>query len=233
MTEIFLKACNLILQFEGGYVNDPRDPGGETNFGISKRAYPNEDIKNMTRTRAQEIYWRDYWLATGCDKLAPPLALLVFDGAVNCGPRTAVKLLQEVVKTNADGIIGPLTLTAIDEWYPPGLLRGYTQRREQYYRSLSNFSIYGKGWLNRLSFCLIEALDWLEASEAGGEIEETITTAPQNNSQDNLNEELTSRIKELGYSEDLAPKLAAFSIRFVDGLLKTLRILFKLFRAQG
>lgn len=231
MTEIFLKACDLILQFEGGYVNDPSDPGGETKFGISKRSYPNEDIKNMTMSRAQEIYWRDYWLAAGCDKLPPALALMLFDCAVNCGPRTAVKLLQEVVNTNSDGIIGPLTLTAIDEWELHELLVSYFQRREKYYRSLASFSIYGKGWLNRLNFCLIEAWEWLDPSKTGGKPEE-METAPQNNYPDSFNEELISRIKELGYSEDLAPKLAAFSIRFVDGLLKALRLLLKLFRVQ-
>jgi hypothetical protein len=85
MKESFDKALSFVLSWEGGYSNDPNDAGGETNFGISKRAYPNEDIKNMTMDRAMEIYRNDYWNACNCDDLPYPLDMVIFDTAVNMG----------------------------------------------------------------------------------------------------------------------------------------------------
>ena len=85
----FERALEFVLRWEGGYSNDPRDPGGETNFGISKRAYPRENIHDMTRKRAAELYKRDYWEPAGCEALPYPAALAVFDTAVNCGTVSA------------------------------------------------------------------------------------------------------------------------------------------------
>lgn len=82
---------------DDGYVNDADDPGGETKYGISKRAYPNEDIKNLTLARALELYFRDYWLKSGCDKLTYPLNAVVMDCAVSQGVGRAKQLLD---KTN-------------------------------------------------------------------------------------------------------------------------------------
>lgn len=96
----FNKAIDFVLSSEGGYVNDPRDPGGETNFGISKRAFPNLDIKNLTRDQAKKIYFDKYWIKSGCDKLSWPLNLVVMDTAVNCGVERAKEMLQEVSSEN-------------------------------------------------------------------------------------------------------------------------------------
>jgi Glycosyl hydrolase 108 len=89
------KALTFVLQQEGGYVNDPVDRGGETKWGISKRAYPNEDIPNLTRERALEIYANDYWLASGCDLIPYPYCVAVFDSAVNCGVGRAMGWYKE------------------------------------------------------------------------------------------------------------------------------------------
>lgn len=80
---------------EGGYVFDPDDPGGETNWGISKRAYPDEDIKNMTKERAMMLAYRDYWLKAGCDKLSLPLNIVVFDNAYHSGVGAALENLRQ------------------------------------------------------------------------------------------------------------------------------------------
>ena len=85
MKENFERSLKFVLDHEGGYVNDLDDPGGETNYGISKRAYPSLDIKNLTVEQAAGIYWRDYWDACSCDKLVYPIDCYVFDTAVNCG----------------------------------------------------------------------------------------------------------------------------------------------------
>ena len=81
----FEEAVEKVLAHEGGFVDHPSDPGGATNFGISQRAYPDLDIKNLTREKAIEIYHRDYWVACGCHHLSDRLAYVVFDAAVNSG----------------------------------------------------------------------------------------------------------------------------------------------------
>jgi hypothetical protein len=90
------KALTFVLKWEGEYSNDPGDPGGETKWGISKKAYPDEDIKNLTRERALEIYATDYWLASGCDAIPFPANVAVFDTAVNCGVTRAMGWYEQV-----------------------------------------------------------------------------------------------------------------------------------------
>lgn len=93
MKESFEKAIDFVLSIEGGYVNDPSDPGGETKYGISKRAYPNVDIANLTESAAKEIYKRDYWDSLGCDNLVLGLDIVAFDTAVNMGRAVAKTFL--------------------------------------------------------------------------------------------------------------------------------------------
>jgi lysozyme family protein len=81
----FQQAVEFVLAREGGYANDPADLGGETNYGISKRAHPDLDIKNLTVEQAREIYRASYWIPAGCDGFSPGWALAIFDTAVNCG----------------------------------------------------------------------------------------------------------------------------------------------------
>jgi Glycosyl hydrolase 108 len=85
MNSNFTRALQFTSKWEGGYVNDPQDPGGVTKYGISKRSYPKLDIENLTREQANEIYYKDYWLTSGCDSLPGPLCLVAFDSAVNHG----------------------------------------------------------------------------------------------------------------------------------------------------
>lgn len=107
------RAIAFVLDMEGGYTLDPNDPGGETNFGISKKAYQNIDIKNLTIDQAKDIYHRDYWNPCRCDNLPFAFAIAVFDMAVNQGTGSAIKTLQETFGVTADGIIGPVTLAAV------------------------------------------------------------------------------------------------------------------------
>lgn len=96
----------------GGYTNDPDDPGGETKWGISKRAYPHLDIKNLTKQEAIAIYKRDYWVAAECHVIPAQFRLAHFDMAINSGVGAAKKLLQKFLKVKQDGQIGPITLKA-------------------------------------------------------------------------------------------------------------------------
>lgn len=147
----FERACTLILELEGGstYTEDPDDPGGATKYGISQRAYPDLHIASLTESQARSIYLSDYWMAAGCDAMPWPLALYVFDCAVNQGVSRAVRWLQRVLALREDGIIGPATRLAARQSVAADASE-FMALREQHYRSLSTFAKYGRGWLNRL-----------------------------------------------------------------------------------
>jgi lysozyme family protein len=144
----FIACAGLVIErIEGGYVNDPNDPGGETNFGISKRAYPNVDIAGLTEGAALQIYYDDYWVKSGCSALPRGLDLWVFDGAINHGVSEAVKLLQGALKVGVDGVIGPQTEAAAQAWAEPEL---YLLARLKHYQSLPGWSEDQNGWTLRL-----------------------------------------------------------------------------------
>lgn len=108
----FLKAIALLIEREGGYVNDPADPGGETKFGISKRSYPMADIENLSVQDARDIYFSDFWQPAGCDGLPQIVAESVLDFAVTSSVRRSVRTLQQAVGTTIDGVPGPDTMAA-------------------------------------------------------------------------------------------------------------------------
>ena len=124
----FDDAFRFILRHEGGYSNYPEDPGGETKFGISKRAYPNLDISSLKLHEAKEIYRRDYWNASGADELPFPLNVAHFDTAVNCGIAKANQF-RAVCQGRADF---------------------YLTLRREFYRGLSSFGTFGTGWMRRV-----------------------------------------------------------------------------------
>lgn len=151
MTEIvWEKAFALLMENEGGYINDPRDPGGETKFGICKKSYPNEDIKNLTYERARDIYHRDYWLKAKCDKYPDALSVAVFDYAVNSGVKKASKDLQAALGVTVDGIVGNQTIGAANTKPVRPVLEAYLDGRLSYLMSLKNWKIYGNGWGRRV-----------------------------------------------------------------------------------
>lgn len=156
----FDRAVDLILQHEGGYVNDPHDPGGETNYGISKRAYPDLNIKEITRDDAKQIYRRDYWDAIRADEMPEPVAVGVFDMAVNAGNRTAVQLLQRIVGVKDDGIVGPVTLEAVRKHDAHWLAVRYAAERLMHYAAIPGWKRYGRGWSRRV----------IETAMFGGEL---------------------------------------------------------------
>jgi lysozyme family protein len=141
------KAIANVLLHEGGYVNHPEDPGGETNFGISKRAYPNLNIRSLTREDAMDIYRRDYWLPIKGDQLPPAVAIYLMDTAVNVGVSRAIRMLQKVVGAVDDGSIGPKTIEAVKA--TPNALQLLDAARLAYYRRLPTFATFGRGWTRR------------------------------------------------------------------------------------
>jgi lysozyme family protein len=155
----FPYSIDLVLSHEGGYVNDPKDPGGETNFGISKRAYPNEDIKGMTKDRAKEIYYADYWLKNGLDKIDnQEVAAAALDTVVNHG--RGAFLIQQALQNlgqpvTVDGRIGPDTLSHINSTAPKIYLPALYDVRQSYYQNLvaNNPALarFLPGWLSRIN----------------------------------------------------------------------------------
>ena len=153
----FDQAFELLIGHEGGYVNDPHDPGGETKYGVSKRSYPNEDIAGMTLDRAKAIYLRDFWGPAGCDALPDPLKYEMFDFAVNSSapgaPKTAIKCLQRAVGADVDGLLGPNTLLRAQSMEPNRAQRRLFAQIIRYYTGLAPElrARYLPGWMNRLA----------------------------------------------------------------------------------
>ena len=114
----FQRIIQKVLKHEGGYVNDKDDLGGETNFGITKRWYPDIDIANLTEREAIDIYYKDYWLPSKAEKLPTTLQYPYFDTVVNTGQKQAVRILQQACndknffKIDEDGLIGAKTISA-------------------------------------------------------------------------------------------------------------------------
>lgn len=159
---IFQRWVEITLGFEGGYSDDPHDPGGETNFGISKRSYPNEDIANMTRERAIAIYHRDFWEKPAINTLPNVVAGKVFDLAVNLGARAAIRLLQRALNHEGatpllatDGVIGPATRTSAEQLAGTPILNRLRAEAANHYVNLATVNPtlrrYLRGWLRRAS----------------------------------------------------------------------------------
>lgn len=153
----FPEAVRHVLDIEGGYVFNKKDPGGETNFGISKRSYPGLDIKNLTVDLATEIYLRDFWLPIKADLLPLKVRYCLFDCAVNQGVGRAVKILQTALNVKVDGVLGVKTLAAANAVNENKLLEDIVMARFKHYISLDDkekqddpWDEFGKGWVKRL-----------------------------------------------------------------------------------
>lgn len=147
----FDSLIDRVLSHEGGYVNHPEDPGGETKFGIAKRSYPGVDIKNLTREQAIEIYRTDFWQRVQGDQLPPALVFQVLDAAVNHGVGNAVRWMQRAAGVADDGVIGPMTLAAVKRCDTADLVLKFNAERLVFYTKLSNFDAFGRGWTRRVA----------------------------------------------------------------------------------
>jgi lysozyme family protein len=151
---VFNNAFNLLMDIEGGYVFNANDKGGETKYGISKRAYPNENIKDLTLERAQEIYRCDYWNRCKCDFLPDALSVAVFDFAVNSGVNRAVRLLQKALGVKQDGIMGNETIGAANRLNPSATLEKYLDLRLEFVLNIIKKNptqkVFEKGWTRRI-----------------------------------------------------------------------------------
>lgn len=146
----FDEALETVLKHEGGYVNHPSDPGGETNYGITKRVAVAHgytgSMRDIPMSVVREIYRRSYWDAVKAEKLPADLRFHVFDAAVNSGVSRAAKWLQDCAGVAADGIIGPRTLAAAAAVSPAQ----YSAVRLRFMTDLSTWGTFGRGWARRI-----------------------------------------------------------------------------------
>lgn len=163
----FEQALDVILEHEGGFVNHPKDPGGMTNLGVTKRVYEEwvgrsvqeTEMRSLTPAKVAPIYKANYWQATKCDELPESVALCVFDSAVNSGTRRAAKWLQKSVGAVQDGIIGPMTLAAVRDKSEREIINAYMDSRLSFLRSLRTWSTFGRGWKRRVEETRQKALN--------------------------------------------------------------------------
>ena len=148
-----------LIGHEGGYVNNPKDPGGETNWGISKRSYPDLDIKGLTRNDAKEIYRSDFWNRIHGDEMYDGVAFQVLDFAINSGIETAVRKLQAAIGAADDGHWGPISSTAIAAMSESDVIMRLNGKRLDYMTRLSNWPDVSRGWARRIAQNLFYGAD--------------------------------------------------------------------------
>lgn len=152
MRDNFQACLDQILKSEGGWSDDPRDPGGPTMKGITLKTFEDfkdcmmtkESLKSISDRDVHDIYKLNYWDAVDADEIVEGADLLVFDAAVNCGVNRAKVMAKDVTGSNS------YSVEAINDMGAEKFIEAYSQRREEYYKSLKNFAIYGKGWLKRV-----------------------------------------------------------------------------------
>ena len=156
--DAFPEAVDRLLELEGGYVNDPSDSGGETNFGITQRSYPDLDIRGLTREKAKAIYYTDWWLKYRLGQLPPTIGIKMLDACVNMGARQGTKLLQRALVSQGqdiavDGKIGPATIAACKMVDEAALLQALRDQLVAFYEQLvaakPQDEKFLHGWLNR------------------------------------------------------------------------------------
>ena len=166
MKQNFDKCLAKLLSHEGGYVNHPKDPGGMTNLGVSKRVYDDwigresteQEMRDLTPADVGPIYKKNYWDRVKGDDLPSGVDWCAFDWAVNSGSGRPAKAIQRAVGAAADGAIGPMTLKAVAEKDPKEIIEYVFQVRQSFYESLKTFETFGRGWTRRNKETLDQAL---------------------------------------------------------------------------
>ena len=158
MNSNFKQALEYLVKSEGGYVDNPKDPGGRTNLGVTQKVWESwvgresneKEMRALTKTDVEPLYKRKYWDACRCDDLPTGLDYLVFDFAVNAGVGRSAKTLQSCVGVSVDGQIGNQTIEAIKKIAPSDLIERFSEAKINFYKLLVTFPTFGKGWLNRV-----------------------------------------------------------------------------------
>jgi lysozyme family protein len=171
----FSAAYERVRVYEGGNVDDPKDPGGRTSRGITQRVYsawrasqgkPSRDVWQATDAEVKAIYRRQYWDAVSGDELPAGVDLVVFDGAVNSGPKQSIKWLQAALGVQADGVLGTVTLAAaVDAADKAALIAKIGERRMAFLHHLSTFARFGNGWSARVANVTKAGMDMADGAK--------------------------------------------------------------------
>ena len=148
-----------MLVSEGGYVHHPSDPGGRTNLGVTQATWENwvgrksdeAEMRSLTPEKVEPLYKKKFYDAVRGDELPAGISYLLFDFAVNAGVGRSIKTLQTAVGVTPDGGFGPITMAAVQAVDLVELIERFSQAKEDFYRSLTTFSTFGTGWLNRVA----------------------------------------------------------------------------------
>jgi lysozyme family protein len=171
MKSNFSEALNVILHHEGLWSDHKDDPGGATMKGVTMAVFEKflgrpttkDELRNISDEQIVAIYGNNYWHRVAGDRLPIGLDLCVFDMAVNAGVSRAGRMLQEIVGSAADGVIGQKTLAAVAEQDVLSLIRQYSEERRRFYKSLKTFPTFGRGWLRRVDEVEAKAKDMAES----------------------------------------------------------------------
>lgn len=148
-------AFERLIGHEGGYVDHPDDPGGETNWGVTLRTARGTgylgSMRDLTRDQAKEIYRTAYWSRAKADQYDPAIAFQLFDAAVNHGIGQAIRFLQRAVGVADDGVVGTVTLAAVHAMSVTDVLSRFNAERLDFYTKLSTWPSFGKGWARRVA----------------------------------------------------------------------------------
>lgn len=151
----FNKAFDRLIGHEGGYVNHPSDPGGETKYGITRRTARAHgyagSMHELTREEARRIYKSSYWDRAQADKYDPAIGFQLFDSGVNHGIGQAIRFLQRAVGVADDGVVGPVTLAAVSAMSVTDVLARFNAERLEFYTKLTTWPTFGKGWTRRVA----------------------------------------------------------------------------------
>lgn len=163
MKENFEKSLDLVLAHEGGFQSDSRDPGNAggkcTNLGVTQRVWEDyvghsvdeQAMRQLTKEMVAPLYRKQYWDVCHCDDLPAGVDYLAFDFSVNAGAFRSIKTIQRALNITADGIIGPVTVKAIQDTNAEDFIEKFSDVKKSFYLGLANYPTFGKGWLNRVA----------------------------------------------------------------------------------
>jgi lysozyme family protein len=223
----FAKCLAFVLEEEGGYSDMPGDPGGATNMGITRatlsawRGKPvsKDDVISLEREEAAEIYEANYWTAIGGADLPAGLDLALFDDAVNSGPRQAVRDLQRALGVSTDGLIGPITLAAIEGAAPTELVGRLCAARRARLASLPQFSRFGRGWTRRIQRAERQALALAKSASASRRTTAAARPAATPEGNSNMSDTKTTDTKPFWASQTIWSSLAVIGSSVAGGIL--------------
>ena len=170
MNKNYDRCLEMLLKHEGGYVNDPNDPGGRTNLGVTQKVYEDwverevteQEMRDLTVNDVAPIYKNKYWDKGKCEDLPSGVDWCVFDWGVNSGMSRSAKALQRIAGVTADGGIGPMTLQAVNDFEPLDIIIKMHTSRQHFYEGLSTFVNFGRGWTRRNDETKETAVDMID-----------------------------------------------------------------------